>query len=65
MDLDSGTRLVEILSSCGFDRTRLTSALHAEVFDLARAAGIELHRVGAIWASSPGADMSGGEITRL
>ena len=62
---DRDIRLVEILNSCDFDRTRLTGALHAAVFNLARAAGIELYRPGVAWSSSPGADLTGGEITRL
>ncbi len=62
---DREARLVEILNACDFDRSRLSNADNAAVFDLARAAGIELYRPGVAWPSSPGADLIGGEITRL
>ncbi len=62
---DRDTRLVEILSSCGYNRTHLTDVLRAEVFNLARAAQIELWRPGTAWPSSPGADLTGGVLTRL
>ncbi len=62
---DREARLVEILNACDFDRSRLTADLYAEVFNLARAAGIELYHAGRIWPSSPGADLTGGGLTRL
>ncbi len=62
---DCEPRLVEILSACDFDRSRLSVADAAEVFNLARSAGIELYRPGVAWPSSPGADLTGGGITRL
>ncbi len=58
-------RLAEKLRAVAFDRTRLTDAQHAEVFNLARAAGVELYRGGAIWPSSEGAGLTGGEVTGL
>ena len=63
--MESIDRLAEKLRAVDFDRSRLTDAQHAEVFNLARAAGIELYHTGRIWPSSPGADLAGGVLTRL
>ena len=63
--MESIDRLAEKLRAVDFDRSRLTADQHAEVFNLARAAGIELYRPGVAWPSSPGADLAGRVITRL
>ena len=53
---DRETRLVDLLRSCNFDRSRLSDSDNETVWDLARRASIELHTPGARWPSSPGAD---------
>ena len=63
--MESIDLLAEKLRAVDFDRSRLTDAHHAEVFNLARAAGVELQRAGLVWPSSPGADLTGGGLTRL
>ncbi len=60
---DRDARLVEILENCNFDRARLSDADAAELFNLARAARIELPQLGAIWPSSPDVGERAGEIT--
>ena len=47
------------------DRSRLSTADAAEVFNLAARAGVELWRDGLSWPSSPGAEERGGGLTRL
>ena len=63
--MESIDRLAEKLRAVDFDRSRLTADQHAEVFNLARAAGVELQRAGLVWPSSPVADLAGGVLTRL
>ncbi len=53
---DHCARLVDLLRSCDFDRSRLSAPDNEAVWDLARRASIELHIPGARWPSSPGAD---------
>ncbi len=62
---DRDIRLVEILSSCDYDRSRLSDVDAAEAFSLARAAQIELWRPGMVWPSSPGTEHRGGGLTPL
>ena len=62
---DRCARLVQILESCDFDRSRLSASDNETVWDLARRASVELPRPGVTWASSPGADLTGGEVTAV
>ena len=62
---DRETRLVQILRTCDYDRSRLSDVDAAEAFALAARASIELWRAGVAWPSSPGADLIGGKVTRL
>ncbi len=58
-------RLAEKLQCVDFDLDRLTDEKRAEVYALARAAGIELYRPGAVWPSSLDIGERGGGLTRL
>ncbi len=57
--MERETALAQKLQRVGFDLTRLTESQRTEIYDLARAARIELWRPGLVWASSPDAGDAG------
>ena len=63
--MDHLDRLAEKLRAVDFDRSRLSDTDHTEVFNLARAAQIELWISGVVWPSSPGAEDRGGALTPI
>ncbi len=63
--MERETALAQKLRAVDYDVDRLTEFQRIEIYDLARAARIELPCPGTAWPSSPSADLSGGEITPL
>ncbi len=63
--MERETCLAERLRRVGYDLARLTEAQRIEIFTLARSAQVEIWRPGLAWPSSPGADRTGGAVTRL
>ena len=62
---DRETRLAEKLRRIDYNLARVTEAERIEIFELGRAARIEIWSPGLRWPSNPDAGRSGGELTRL
>ncbi len=62
--MERETDLAEIIRRVGYDLAQLTDAEHIRVSTLARSAQVQLWRPGLRWPSSPGSELTGGEVTR-